>query len=215
MRSVALGWAALTGRTVPPGLELGTGRWLDIRRAREMLGGRFGGSALVEVEIFTPAGVLAGTALREPFTVDVPDIAGPLRIEEARWYPIDGSRPEHRNEASVDPDDILLIVTPEPELKVHMAWYSIGLEVGPYRVTGRLATHPGFDPARSISRPGGSFVAISDAVIELLGRNDAGSAQRPYLHVNRYAVDRVTSSLMLGHFFPGARLVAQEAATVA
>jgi hypothetical protein len=31
--------------------------------------------------------------------------------------------------------------------------------------------------------------------------------------VNRYAVDRVTSSLMLGHFFPGARLVAQEAAS--
>jgi hypothetical protein len=41
-----------------------------------------------------------------------------------------------------------------------------------------------------------------------------GSAQRPYLHVNRYAVDRVTSSLMLGHFFPGARLVSQEAPDV-
>lgn len=180
-----------------------------------MLGGRFGGSALVDVELYTQAGVLSGTTAHVPLTSDGPDLIKPLTIEAARWYPIDGSRPAQRGDIVVDPDEILLIVTPEPDLKVHMAWYSVGLEVGPYRVSGRLATLPGFDPARAISRPGGTFIALSDAVIELAGRDDAGSAQRPYLHVNRYAVDRVTSSLMLGHFFPGARLVAQEATTVA
>ena len=180
-----------------------------------MLCGRFGGSALADVEIFTQAGVLSGTTAHVPLTSDGPDLVRPLSVEDARWYPIDGSRPEERGDVDVDPDDILLIVTPEPELKVHMAWYPVELDLGPYRVSGHLATHPGFDPARALSRPGSTFVALSDAVIELTGRLDAGSAQRPYLHVNRYAVDRVTSSLMLGHFFPGARLVAQESAPVA
>lgn len=170
---------------------------------------------MVELEIFTPTGVLAGTGAHVPLTNDGPDLVGPLTVEDARWYPIDGSPPTHRGNATIGPDDILLIVTPEPELKVHMAWYSVALEVGPYRVSGRLATHPGFDPARALARPGSTFIALSDATIELGGHNEAGTAQRPYLHVNRYAVDRVTSSLMLGHFFPGARLVAQESAPVA
>lgn len=170
---------------------------------------------MTDVEIYTPSGVLMGTTPHVPLTSDGPDLLAALIVEDARWYPVDGSQPAQRGEVSVDPDDIFLLVTPEPELKVHMAWYSIMLEVGPYRVSGRLATLPGFDPGRAISRPGGAFVALSDAIIELGDQLGAGSAIRPYLHVNRYAVDRVTSSLMLGHFFPAARLVSQESATVA
>ncbi|MEO8272862.1 MAG: hypothetical protein ABI620_02185 [Chloroflexota bacterium] len=170
---------------------------------------------MFDVEIYTPSGVLVGTTDHVPLSADAPDLPGPLAVAVGRWYPVDGSQPTQRGDVSVDPDDILLIVTPEPELKVHMAWYSIAVDVGPYRVFGRLATHPGFDPGRALLRPGSVFVALGDATIELGGRGDAGSAQRPYLHVNRYAVDRVTSTLMLGHFFPGARLVAQESATVA
>lgn len=180
-----------------------------------MLAARFGGSALFDIEVYTPAGVLAGTTDHVPLTNDGPDLVAPLTLSDTRWYPVDGSRPAQRGNVSVDPDEILLIVTPEPELKTHMAWYSIAVEVGPYRVFGRLATHPGFDPAKALLRPGSAFVALSDATIELGGRTDAGTAQRPYLHVNRYAVDRVTSTLMLGHFFPGAHLVPQESATVA
>jgi hypothetical protein len=164
------------------------------------------------VEIYTPAGVLAGSTTGVPLTNDGPDLEAPVAVDEARWYPLDGSRPTLRGEVSVEPDDILLIVTDEPELKVHMAWYSVALELGPYRVSGRLATHPGFDPAKAIARPSGSFVALSDVTIELsLADGASSAAARPYLHVNRYAVDRATSTLMLGHFFPGARLVAQEA----
>lgn len=170
---------------------------------------------MVELEIFTPTGVLAGSSAHVPLTGDGPDLVEPLALEGARWYPIDGGPPAHGGEVSIDPDEILLIVTPEPELKVHMAWYSISLEVGPYYVTARLATHPGFDPERALARPGGTFIALSDATIELLGADDGNAAERPYLHVNRYAVDRVTSSLMLGHFFPGARLVAKDTVPVA
>jgi hypothetical protein len=174
----------------------------------------FGGSALVELEIFTPTGVVVGNAADVPLTSDGPDLEQPFTLEAARWYPIDGGPPSQRGEATIDPDDILLIVTPEPELKIHMAWYSVALEVGPYYVSARMATHPGFDPERALARPGSTFVALSEAAIELIGGDDAGAAQRSYIHVNRYAVDKVTSSLMLGHFFPGARLVAKDSVPV-
>ena len=165
---------------------------------------------MAEVEIFTPTGVFAGTTEGAPLTNDGPDLASRLVLDDARWYPIDGTTPVHQGTASVDPDDILLIVTDAPEMKVHMAWYSIALEVGPYRVSGRLATHPGFDPAKALARPGGTFISLSDAVVELVDQDGGDKAERAHLHVNRYAVERVDSTLMLGHFFPGARLVAHE-----
>jgi hypothetical protein len=96
-----------------------------------------------------------------------------------------------------------------------MAWYSVALDVGPYHVSGRLATHPGFDPARALTRPSTGFVALRDATIELAGQVDAGVAERTYVHVNRYAVESVASSLMLGIYFPGARLLKQEPVSVA
>ena len=51
--------------------------------------------------------------------------------------------------------------------------------------------------------PGGSFIPLSDVTIELLGHPEAGTAERAHVHVNRYAVDRVTAPIMLGHYFPG------------
>ena len=170
---------------------------------------------MVELEIFTPTGVLAGTTDDVPLTHDGPDLVEPLTLEAARWYPIDGGPPTNRGEATVGPDDIFLIVTPEPELKIHQAWYSVALEVGPYYVSARLATHPGFDPEKALARPGSTFVALNDATIELMGADDGNAAERPYIHVNRYVVDKVTSSLMLGHFFPGARLVTKDSVPVA
>ena len=168
-----------------------------------------------DVEIFAPTGVLAGITARVPLTNDGPDLAGPLTVDEARWYPLDGSSPTHRGLVTVAPDDILLIVTDEHELKVHMAWYPVELDLGPYRVSGQLPTHPGFDPDRALARPGGAFIAIGEATIELPGRDGAAPAARHHLHVNRYAVERVVSTLMLAHFFPGARLVTQEAVAAA
>ena len=167
-----------------------------------------------EIEIFAPTGVLAGETDRVPLTNAGPDLTGPLAVDDGRWYPLNGSSPSRPGSTTIPPDDILLIVTPEPELKVHMAWYAVTLDVGPYRVCGQLPTQPGYDPARAIARPTSAFVALSEATIEVLDHSVAGIVERPYLHVNRYAVERVTSSLMLGYFFPGARLVTQEAAAV-
>jgi hypothetical protein len=166
-----------------------------------------------EVEVFTPTGVLAGSAEGVPLSNDGPDLLTPLQITESRWYPIDGSAPAHGGSANVSPDDILVIVTAPEDITVHMTWHTLVLDVGPYRVTGEFATHPGFDPEKSIARPSGPFVPLREVTIELMG-DEAAIARRRHVHVNRYAVDQVTSSLVLAHFFPGARLVEPETAPV-
>ncbi len=162
---------------------------------------------MAEVEVFTPTGVLSGVTARVPLSSNGSDLTLPLSVREGRWFPLDGGAAERRRDSQVAPDDILVIVTPQPAVLVHMTWYSVIVDLGPYRVTGELATPPGFDPERALARPGGSFVPLRDARIELIAAAGVGAADRPHVHVNRYAVERVVSSLMLGHYFPGARLL--------
>jgi hypothetical protein len=157
------------------------------------------------IEIFTPTGVVAGQTSR-PEVVQQPDLRSPVPIEKTRWYPIDGSRPEHRGSVLVPPDDVLIVFVGEEDVTLHASWYAVTLEIGPYRVAGRMPTPVGFDPSKALARPGGAFVGLHDATIELMTRSDAGKAQRAQVHVARYAVERVESQLMLGFFFPGAHL---------
>jgi hypothetical protein len=159
-----------------------------------------------DCEIYTPTGVLTGTADVSSVSADGAELLGPFTVAGASWYPLDGSATIQRPVSSVPPDDLLVVVTPSPELFVHLTRYPVAVEVGPYRVLGNLSTHPGFDPEKSIARPGGSFIPLSDVTIELMGHPEAGTAERKHVHVNRYAVERVTAPIMLGHFFPGAHL---------
>jgi hypothetical protein len=168
------------------------------------------GNVVSDCEIYTPAGVLTGTADVTSVTIEGASILDPFTVAGTTWYPLDGGPPTQRPVTAVQPDDLLVVVTPAPDLFVHLTRYPIAVELGPYRVLGSLATHPGFDPEKSISRPGGTFVPLSDVTIELLGHPEAGTAQRGHVHVNRYAVDRVTAPIMLGHFFPGAQLETQQ-----
>jgi len=170
---------------------------------------------MAAVEIYTPTGVLAGETAGIPLTSDGPDLGSPLAVEDARWYPLDGAPPSQRGPVPVTPDDILLIVTGEEDMTVHMNLYPITLDVGPYRVAATIATLPGFDPDRALARPGNTYIPLRDATIELLTRADVAPARRAHLHVNRYAVDSVVSSLVLGFYFPGARFTQQEAVPVA
>lgn len=169
---------------------------------------------MAEVEIYTPSGVLAGVTGRVPLTNDGPDLDSPLAVDDARWYPIDGGPPSQRGQVRVAPDEILLIVTGEADMTVHMNLYPITLDVGPYRVNATIAMLPGFDPDRALARPGHTYIPLRDATIELLSRSDVAPASRENLQVNRYAVDTVASSLMLGFFFPGAHFAMQEAVPV-
>jgi hypothetical protein len=170
---------------------------------------------MAAVEIYTPTGVVAGETAGIPLTNNGPDLTSPLSVDDARWYPIDGAPPSQRGRVSVAPDDILLIVTDDEDMTVHMNWYPIALELGPYRVTATIATMPGFDPDRALARPGHTYIPLRDASIELMTRGDVEPARRMHLHVNRYAVETVATSLMLGFFFPGAQFTKQEAVPVA
>ena len=170
---------------------------------------------MADVEIYTPSGVIAGETAGTPLTPEGPDLAAPLEVRDARWYPLDGGPPSQRDRTNVAPDDILLVVTGDQDTPVHMNCYPITLDIGPYRVSATIPMLPGFDPDRALSRPGHTHIPLRDATIELLGRGDVAPAQRPHLHVNRYAVERVSTSLMLGFFFPGAQFVQQEAVPVA
>jgi hypothetical protein len=171
---------------------------------------------MAEVEIYTPTGVVAGVAARVPLSADGSDLSTALPVGDARWYPLDGGKPSNIGDVSVQPDEILLLVTAEEDLTVHMNWFAITLEVGPYRVSASIGMVPGFDPDRALTRPGGSFIGLRDATIELLGRPEIAAAQRAHIHVNRYSVERVTSSLVLGFYFPGAQFAtAPEAVPVA
>jgi hypothetical protein len=168
-----------------------------------------------QVEIFTPTGVVAGSALRGGGFVQAPDLRSPVAIERARWYPLDGSKPEHRGSVLVPPDDVLVVASDEPDATIHATWYAVTVDIGPYRVSGRIPAPPGFDPTKALARPTGAFVAIRDASVELMNRSDAGLAKRSSVNVSRYAVERVESSLMLGFFFPGAELTTPPAEPVA
>lgn len=170
---------------------------------------------MADVEIFSAAGVLAGSTVRVPLTNDGPDLESPFAVADARWFPIDGGPPTSPGDVIVQPDDVLLVVVPEADITVHMAWYPVTVDLGPYRVSGEIATHPGFDPERALTRPGHTFVALRDATIELLDEAGVDGARREHVHVNRYAVEQVQSMLMLGYHFPGARFASQEPVPVA
>ncbi len=168
-----------------------------------------------EIELFTPTGVISGWTARLPLVGDGPTFDGPLPLADACWYPNDGRPASQRGDVLVEPDDALIVVLPEPEVRSHANWYPITVELGPYHVAGRIETLPGFDPDRALTRPGGSFVPLWDVRIELGGQPGAGTAERDYVEVNRYAVERVTSPLVLSFHFPGATFVEAEGAPVA
>jgi len=169
---------------------------------------------MAQLEIFTPNGIYTGVTPRLPLVGDGPTLDEPLSLEGARWYPNDGTPPAHHGAVSIPADDILVVVLPEPELKVHANWYPLMVDCGPYRVAGRFETQPGFDPDRALTRPSGGFVPLREVVVELRTQADAGAAERAYVQVNRFAVERVVSPLSLALYFPGASFVEAQGAPV-
>ena len=169
-----------------------------------MLAAAAPGGTMPQVEIFTPTGVVSGSTARSTVASDARGAAAAMPVDSSRWYPLDGTAPERRGSVTVAPDELLVVILAPPPFTIHASWYPIELEVGPYHLEARLPVAPGFDPARALARPTGAFVALRDVSISLAGRSDAGVAERNHAHVNRYAVDRIKSSLMLGFFFPGA-----------
>jgi hypothetical protein len=164
----------------------------------------------IRVEIYTDGGIAVGDLTRAAHLRPALEAGGSLRVENATWHPLADEPAGQVSEMILALDDIHLATAEEAgDLPVHAQWHDILLDVGPYRVTGQLATMPGFDPGRALARPTGEFVQLRDVSVGLVAE-EAEGLQRPMAFVNRYVVDRVEADLMLGFFFPGAEMIAAQ-----
>lgn len=163
-----------------------------------------------QVEAYTATGIASGVVSAAGEAWIGPSEGGPILVERAIWYPIEGGPPERRERVELLEDEVLVLAVERTDVSVHAVWHSIVLDAGPYRVSAELPTPPGFDPGRALTRPGGSFVALRDVRIEIAGRPGTGMVERPWAFVNRYAVDRVAADMILGFFFPGAHFETEQ-----
>ncbi|OGO58509.1 MAG: hypothetical protein A2Z32_03515 [Chloroflexi bacterium RBG_16_69_14] len=130
---------------------------------------------------------------------------GSLSLDRAAWQAIDEATARAAGSMTIPSDDVLIAVADDdPGIPVHAAWHHIHLESGPYTVEGELATMPGFDPGRALTRPSGEFLLLRDIRLSVRSRPEAGVAMGDHALINRYAVERIRADLMLGFFFPGA-----------
>jgi hypothetical protein len=170
--------------------------------------GLFEGTAVsIKVVAYLQEGVLGGVIDSPEHLRDLLESSERLGVTESTWTPLGGGLPTTPGEATIVIDDLALAASDE-ELPgpVHAAFHPIRLEAGPYLIRGDLATLPGFDPGRALTRPTGTFVLLNDVKVSLLADANAGTASHDRALVNRYSVDRVDADLMLGFFFPGAQM---------
>jgi hypothetical protein len=168
----------------------------------------------IKVDAYMAGGIASGVLVRPGSLREVLERDGVLTLERVRWQPLGGpSAPT--SGMSIPIDDVLVAVgDDDPGTPVHATWHGIRLEVGPYLVEGEMPTLPGFDPGRALTRPTGEFVLLKDVCIG--SRADAAAAPpTPTGHhalINRYGVESVACDLMLGFFFPGARIIQADVA---
>jgi hypothetical protein len=159
----------------------------------------------IPIEAYTAEGILTGVVDAPGRLRDALETLDELRLAPFRGLGLDGRRTEVPD-ARLSTDALLLVVPDEAELPVHATWHDVTLLAGPYLIEGQLPTLPGFDPGRALARPSGTFVMLRDVSVRLALDPERVLKPHQRLLVNRYDVDEVSSALMLGFFFPGARL---------
>ncbi|HYH93683.1 MAG TPA: hypothetical protein VD763_11020 [Candidatus Saccharimonadales bacterium] len=168
----------------------------------------------IRVDAYLAGGMASGILARSGHLRELLDAQPELTLERAAWQAIGESAPHPAGEVTVAIDDVLVAVADdEPTSPVHASWHPIHLEIGPYVLDGELPTLPGYDPGRALTRPTGEFVLLRDVRMALLTDPAAGVHLGLHALVNRYGVERVSSDIMLGFYFPGAALDGVDAAT--
>jgi hypothetical protein len=147
-------------------------------------------------------GVLAGSATLRDVLEE-----GTLSLDAATWQTLGSPIRETPGTVSLVSDEILVAVgDDDPGLSIHANWHRVHLESGPYVIEGDLATMPGFDPGRALTRPSGGFLELRDVRVTRAGLPGTDGVAADHALVNRYAVERIQADLMLGFFFPGAEV---------
>lgn len=169
----------------------------------------------IKVDAYMAEGIARGVLARAGSLREVLEHEGALRLDRVQWQPLDG-KPMPSTGVAIPVDDVLIATgDEEPSSPVHASWHGIRLEVGPYLVEGEIATLPGFDPGRALTRPSGEFVQLRDVRIGRRSGLGASAGPVPVGHhalVNRYGVESVACDLMLGFFFPGAEMIHSDVA---
>jgi len=165
-----------------------------------------------DIEAYTGAGLLHGRFSGADRLADLLETLDSLALERPTLDPLDGGPREQQTRAVVETDDLLLVVCPDgTSAPVHASWHPLHLSIGPFNVQGELPTLPGYDPGRSLTRPGGPFVMVGRVTIELRTEPEVGRAEHAFAWVNRYAVESYEADLDLGAFFPGAHPIVSAA----
>jgi hypothetical protein len=164
----------------------------------------------IPIEAYTSDGVLTGLVETPGRIRDVIETLDAVRIAPVRALGLDGQRSDSPGEA-FSSDTLLLVVPDEADIPVHAVWHHVDLEIGPYFVRGELPTMPGFDPDKALARPTGTYVLLREVEVRLRDDPDRMVAAHDRLLVNRYDVESIASEIMLGFFFPGARLDMRDA----
>jgi hypothetical protein len=160
----------------------------------------------LQVQVYTNEGIASGVVPDVTRFKDHLESSETIVLHGTRWQPLAGGK-ESPGQVSIPVDDVVIAVSAEETHgPVHATWHPIRLEAGPYAVTGELATMPGFDPGRALTRPTGEFVVLRDVRISLLANPDLGDVAHAEALINRYDVDLVDADIMLGFFFPGAHV---------
>ena len=164
----------------------------------------------IRFEAYTAEGVRRGVVDGEARLGDIIEVEREVHVASGHLAPLDGSVPvaDPPGGVPIGTDDLFVVVAPaDTPVIVHPAWHDVRLIAGPYLVTGRMPTMPGFDPARALARPTGSFVLLDHVELALASNPDGPSIEHGLAWVNRYVVERVESDLELGFFFPGAESI--------
>ena len=166
----------------------------------------------IALEAYTADGLVSGAVVADGRLVDLLASFTSIVVDQAVTAGFDGSPARAGGWTTLERDDLLAVVAgPESGAPFHAVWHAITVDAGPYRICGELPAMPGFDPARALARPSGSFVLLGRATVELRSEGSmAGRIEHAFLWLNRYAVDAVTSDLELGFFFPGARVAVRQ-----
>ena len=161
----------------------------------------------IQFDAYTATGVRRGSVDADGRLGDLLETLDGLRVSAGVIVPLDGAPPvpDPAGGTNVPVDELLVVVAPpETPIPVHPAWHDVILRAGPYLISGQMPTMPGFDPARALARPTGTFVLLGQVRITLVEAPAAGAVEHALAWVNRYVVERVEADIELGFFFPGA-----------
>jgi len=157
------------------------------------------------VEVYTADAVITGAPVDGDAREQL-ESGDRLQLHQSDWTPLRASASRELRQDWVAVDDIVMAIVPvEPTPPIHANRHDVILEAGPYRIAGSLAVLPGFDPGRALARPGSTFLQLHQARLTIIDQPEAGELEREQVLVNRYAVDRVASDMVLTFFFPAAR----------